>query len=42
MLADTGTVCANRDEAAIAAVKLWDSMKNGESLTLTKRGALDI
>ena len=37
-----GTVCANRDEAAMASVKLWDSMKNGEYLTLTRWGALDI
>ena len=31
-------ICANRGEAAMAVIKLWDSMKTGESVTLTKWG----
>ena len=33
-----GSICSNRGEAAMAIVKLWDNMKSGESVTLTKWG----
>ena len=38
MLVGTDTVCANRGEAAMAVIKLWESMKNGETVVLTKWG----
>ena len=38
MLFGPDAICANRGEAAMAVIKLWDSMKTGESVTLTKWG----
>ena len=38
MLFGSDTICANRGEAAMAVIKLWDSMKSGETVTLTKWG----
>ena len=32
------TVCTTRGEAALAVIKLWDSMRNGQSVVLTKWG----
>ena len=39
MVIGTGDVCATRGELAMTACKLWDSMKNGESVVLTRWGA---
>ena len=38
MAVGTDAVCAARSEWAMTACKLWDSMKNGESVVLTKWG----
>ena len=38
MVVDTDTVCTTRGEAALAVIKLWDSMRNGQSVVLTKWG----
>ena len=32
------TVCATSGEAALTVIKLWDSMRNGQSVVLTKWG----
>ena len=39
MTVSTGAVCATRSELAMTACKLWDSMKSGESVVLTRWGA---
>ena len=38
MMVGTDAVCATRGEVAMTACKLWDCMKNGESVVLTKWG----
>ena len=38
MVVGSDTVCTTRGEAALAVIKLWDSMKNGQSVVLTKWG----
>ena len=38
MLIGTDTVCASPGELAMNACKLWESMRNGESVVLTKWG----
>ena len=38
MMIGTDAVCATRGEMAMIACKLWDGMKNGESVVLTKWG----
>ena len=38
MMIGTDAVCATRGEMAMTACKLWDGMKNGESVVLTKWG----
>ena len=40
MVVGSDTVCANRGEAALAVIKLWDSMRNGQSVVMTKWGSL--
>ncbi|MBQ9720041.1 MAG: DUF3846 domain-containing protein, partial [Oscillospiraceae bacterium] len=38
MLIGTETVCGSPGELAMNACKLWESMKNGESVVMTKWG----
>ena len=38
MMVGTETVCSNTGELAMAACCLWERMKNGESIVLTKWG----
>lgn len=38
MMVGTETVCTNTGELAMAACCLWDRLKNGESVVLTKWG----
>ena len=38
MMIGTDAVCATRGEMAMVACKLWDGMKNGQSVVLTKWG----
>ena len=38
MMVGTDTVCAARSQMAVIACKLWDGMKNGQSVVLTKWG----
>ena len=38
MMVGTDTVCAARSQMALIACKLWDGMKNGQSVVLTKWG----
>ena len=38
MMIGADAVCATRGKMAVIACKLWDNMKNGESIVLTKWG----